>query len=235
MKPDFTSGSLVFVSRRFGPRVGDVVVLKDPRDGSRIVIKRVSSITGVRLFLLGDNPLGSTDSRFFGSVDRSNILGKVLFKYPQNTKDWLRLLLIVFSLGGLIDVAYLTFKHFEGGEVACGIIPGADCDLVLGSAYSEVLGVPLALLGALYYLTVLGLAGFYLKSKKHQFLQALLPLTALGFLFSVYLIYIQAFVLRAFCAFCLISALTSTVLLGITIALVVLSRKRSKLVKLLHS
>ncbi|MEX2054472.1 MAG: vitamin K epoxide reductase family protein [Candidatus Colwellbacteria bacterium] len=225
MRPEFSSGSLVFATKLFKLRVGDVVVLKDPRNGERIIVKRVSRIDGDKVMLLGDNPSESTDSRGFGLVDKGNILGKVIFKYPQNTGDWLRPSLVIFSFGGLLDAAYLTFKHFEGGEVACGVIPGAECDLVLGSIYSQFMGIPLALIGILYYLTVLILSAVYLKSKKDQLMQLLAPLTASGFLVSLYLIYLQIFAIGAFCSFCLISAFTSTALFGIAMAIVVLRRK----------
>ncbi len=54
---------------------GDVIVVKDQK------IKRVQKIMGNKIYLLGDNKKESTDSRHFGPVDRSQILGKVIYYF----------------------------------------------------------------------------------------------------------------------------------------------------------
>ena len=109
----------------------------------------------------------------------------------------------VLSLVGLVDALYLTIEHLTGQSVRCTIVSG--CSEVLSSSYAVVAGIPLAAIGAAAYFTVFSLAtlaifGYRVAGK------LLAPLTALMALVSLWLIYLQAFVIRAFCQFCLLSA-----------------------------
>jgi nickel-type superoxide dismutase maturation protease len=79
MEPGLREGDYVFVSMvRIHLREGDLVVARHPRTGLRI-IKRVESIGDGRAFLVGDNRAASEDSRSFGSVGLSDIIGKVIY------------------------------------------------------------------------------------------------------------------------------------------------------------
>lgn len=117
----------------------------------------------------------------------------------------------LLSLVGLADALYLTIQHVTGQSVRCTVTSG--CSEVLSSSYAVVGGFPLAALGAAAYFSVFSLAtlaifGYRIAGK------LLLPLIGGMFLVSVYLIYLQAFVLRAFCQYCLLSA---AVTIGLTI------------------
>lgn len=64
------------------PRPGDVVVLRDPEEPGRVLVKRVADpADGGSCFVVGDNPAASRDSRRLGPVPRELILGKVWFRY----------------------------------------------------------------------------------------------------------------------------------------------------------
>jgi uncharacterized membrane protein len=78
------------------------------------------------------------------------------------------------------------------------------------SKYAVIGGIPLALLGSLYYLAIFLLTVAYYDRKHLYILSIIARLTTLGFLVSLILIYLQAFIIRAFCFYCLLSALTST-------------------------
>ena len=113
----------------------------------------------------------------------------------------------LLSLVGLADALYLTIQHVTGQSVRCTVTSG--CSEVLSSSYAVVGGFPLASLGALAYFSVFSLAilalfGYRIAGK------LLLPLVGGMFLVSIYLFYVQAFVIRHFCQYCLLSAAVTT-------------------------
>jgi nickel-type superoxide dismutase maturation protease len=68
--------------RRQPPQPGDIVIARHPQQPELLIVKRVQSATSNgRYHLLGDNPPQSTDSRHFGPVPRSHILGRVTHKF----------------------------------------------------------------------------------------------------------------------------------------------------------
>jgi nickel-type superoxide dismutase maturation protease len=70
---------LLVRTRRLAP--GDVVVVPDPRDVRRLVVKRVTRTSGSSVLVQGDNPAASTDSRTFGPVARAEVRGRVFYRY----------------------------------------------------------------------------------------------------------------------------------------------------------
>ncbi|TSC84288.1 MAG: Vitamin K epoxide reductase [Parcubacteria group bacterium Gr01-1014_13] len=124
--------------------------------------------------------------------------------------NWLPISFLILSAIGFIDATYLTTQHFLGTPIACSILKG--CEEVTTSRYSTIGPVPISLLGSLYYLTVLILGVIYLDTKKIKALNLLAKITPLGFLASAYLVYLQIFVIKAICLYCMGSAVTSTLL-----------------------
>ena len=131
--------------------------------------------------------------------------------------DWA---VALVALAGLADAAYLTVEHLSGRSVRCMVVSG--CDEVLQSSYATVAGgVPVAAVGAAAYFTVFSLAT--LAAYGYDGARKLLaPLVAVMFLATLWFLYLQAFVIRAFCTYCLISATVTTVL-----ALLLLARRFS--------
>jgi len=109
----------------------------------------------------------------------------------------------VSAILGMADTAYLAFEHLQGQVPSCTI--GTACEKVLTSQYAEVFGIPLALAGFAYYLTLALAAVFFLKRPALLSLLLLGALPFLGFLFSLWLLWLQAFVIGAYCVYCLIS------------------------------
>ncbi len=109
----------------------------------------------------------------------------------------------LLAVVGLTDSIYLTVEHLAGRSVPCTITGG--CEQVLSSSYATVAGLPLSGLGALAYFTAFSLATLaafdYRKAG-----DLLLILVVLMLAVSVYLFILQAFVIKAFCQFCLLSA-----------------------------
>jgi len=113
---------------------------------------------------------------------------------------------VVLALLGLADAAYLSLLKFTHHEAMCAGI--GDCYTVNTSAYAEIRGMPIALLGVLAYLAILLLLWF---ERRHPLGKAFAPwgvfgLTFAGVLYSAYLTYLEAEVIHAFCPYCLLSA-----------------------------
>ena len=131
-------------------------------------------------------------------------------------RNLLFIVIAVLSLCGLADAIYLTIEHITGQSVRCTIIAG--CSEVLSSSYAVVGGYPLASIGALAYFTVFSLAilalfGYRIAS------QLLIFIVLAMCLVSLWLIYLQAFVIHAFCQFCLLSAIITFSLTGLVLLL----------------
>ena len=121
---------------------------------------------------------------------------------------WIAILAAVIGCFGLLDSGYLTVKHLQGSYIRCG----EECSAVLGSRYAEGIGgIPLAGFGAIAYATIiiaaLTAAGGSLVGRRVLIIIA--PLMAL---MSLWLLYLQAFVIHAFCKYCVASAGASLVL-----------------------
>jgi uncharacterized membrane protein len=130
----------------------------------------------------------------------------------QNKIAWSYLVVALLSLVGLTDSLYLTVEHLTGQTLRCTIVSG--CSEVLSSAYSHIGPVPLAALGAVAYFIVFSLA--ILTAFGYRFARPLLAgLVAVMFLMTLWLLYLQAFVIHHFCQYCLLSAAVTTVLTAI--------------------
>ncbi len=125
---------------------------------------------------------------------------------------------IVLALIGFADSTFLLAKRLSGGPIPC-VLGFTGCDTVSKSPYSVLFGIPLSAYGMVFYLAIGVLGLLYLDTKNTLFARLLLPATALGFAMSVYFIYVQKFLIKAFCVYCVLSAIVSTILffLGLTI------------------
>ena len=119
------------------------------------------------------------------------------------------LALILLSFLGLVDTLYLGIKR--GKPVPCTITTG--CEEVLNSRYSAVAGIPISWFGFVFYLTVFGAAAFARFGDDERLLNLIFWPALAAFLISLGLVAIQAFVLQAFCQYCLGSAILSTLIL----------------------
>ncbi len=122
----------------------------------------------------------------------------------------LLLLIVIFSGIGVLDALYIGYHRFRGTDVKCIFFPHAWCQKVLRSKQSKTFGIPNAVSGFLMYLGILLGTLLY-----WQGMLVFLPvrlLIILGFLFSIYFIYLQRFVIRAFCTWCVLSALNFCVM-----------------------
>ncbi len=109
---------------------------------------------------------------------------------------------------GFIDAGYLTVEHFLNRVPPCSLVSG--CEKVTTSQYAVIYGVPMALMGALYYLAIILALVLYLDMRSDWIVKWTARFSAVGFLFSLWLVYLQLFVIKAICQYCMLSALSST-------------------------
>ena len=117
---------------------------------------------------------------------------------------------LLFALAGFIDATFLSFEHFRNIVPPCSI---GSCETVLTSSYSVIFGIPVSLLGVLYYLALLIGLFLYIDLKHAVIARITLSCTIFGFAMSMWFVAVQAFILHSYCLYCMASATISTLLL----------------------
>ncbi|HSR47211.1 MAG TPA: vitamin K epoxide reductase family protein [Anaerolineales bacterium] len=135
------------------------------------------------------------------TVDDSRREGK------RSRLDWSWLGSVALAAIGLLDSIYLTWIKLADQVASCGGI--GDCEAVNASRYAEIAGVPIALFGAAAYLLVLVL--LFVERREGTVGEAarfaIFGVTLAGTIYSAYLTYLEIFILKAICPFCVVSAL----------------------------
>ena len=134
---------------------------------------------------------------------------------PSRAAVVIYILTASIALVGLTEATYLAVLAFTGETAVCGGSEG--CFQVLGSAYAKIGRLPVAAFGAAAYFTVFALATFsaFGYGKPRKFLAITISLM---FLFTLWLLGVQAFLLHAFCRYCLVSAAMVFLLTGLLVA-----------------
>lgn len=138
----------------------------------------------------------------------SNLLNKnfLQLRIPK----WLPILFLVGGFIGFVDASYLSVLHYKNIIPPCTVL--GECEIVLTSKYAVMRGVPTALFGAFYYLAVVIFSILYFDTKQAKYIFTAIGVITVGLVFTLWFLYLQAFVIKAFCEYCLLSA-------GITITL----------------
>ncbi|MBX4187794.1 MAG: vitamin K epoxide reductase family protein [Candidatus Doudnabacteria bacterium] len=119
-------------------------------------------------------------------------------------------LILFLALLGLADATYLTVSHYTSQGVSCSLTNG--CEAVLTSKYATVLGLPIALFGIGYYAAIFFLVYYYKQNETRRIWDIVAILSSLGFVTTLYLVYLQVFVIRAICQYCIVSAGLTTMI-----------------------
>jgi len=117
-------------------------------------------------------------------------------------------ILTICALIGIADTMYLIWHKIQGTDVACIGFPEEWCRKVQNAPQSKMFGIPNSLLGFCMYVAIL----IFLLSQPNAPFWPVQLIVAFGFAFSMYFTYVQAFVLRAFCTWCVVSALNFVVM-----------------------
>lgn len=123
---------------------------------------------------------------------------------------WLLISFLLVSFAGFLDSTFLTLEHYNQGILPCYIFSG--CDKVTSSPYATVAGIPISLAGAAYYLLIFIAAVFYFDAENAKALKILTFLPVAGFLASLWLLFLQLFIIKAICFYCIVSLVFSTLL-----------------------
>jgi uncharacterized membrane protein len=129
----------------------------------------------------------------------------------------LRIAAILVTLAGIGVAGYLTWAHFADQSVIC--VQGGGCEQVQESSYSEIAGIPVAVLGLASYLTVLALLVWDAPIAR----LSAASIAVVGLLFGAYLVVVQLFVIDAICVWCMANDLV----IGPALAVLTLLRLRS--------
>ena len=138
---------------------------------------------------------------------------------------WLIPAVLAVGFLGFLDSAYLAIKHYQGVGINCVIFEG--CDKVAASVYATIGNIPVATLGVFFYLSIIILAIAYWDTKSRQFLFIAAIMTFFGFAASLWFMYLQIFVIKALCTYCIASFASSTTLFGLGVFVLLKSRKKS--------
>ena len=128
---------------------------------------------------------------------------------------WVDIAIPILSIIGLGVAIYLTYVEFTHLQALCG--PVGDCNAVQSSPYAKLFGViPIGLVGAIGYIAIL-IAWFWRHFRTDSLARiagpAMFGMALFGTLFSIYLTYLELFVIHAVCIWCLSSAIIITLLM----------------------
>ncbi|HEY6759702.1 MAG TPA: vitamin K epoxide reductase family protein [Baekduia sp.] len=121
----------------------------------------------------------------------------------------LRIAGLVLAVLGVGVAGYLVYVHYANIDPVCNIAHG--CHKVQTSSYSKLAGIPVALLGLIGYVVILG--ALLVRGETARMVAALTALV--GFGFSMYLTYRELFTIDAICQWCVLSAIVMTLLAGV--------------------
>ncbi len=117
-------------------------------------------------------------------------------------------LIIFLSTVALLVSIYLYYYDISKKGLVCIIDSG--CDLVLKSEYSRIFGVPLSLIGIIYFSVILILVNF------PKLVDVFHIISFFGFLFGMYLIFLQIFVIKNFCQYCFLVDVLAIVIFALS-------------------
>jgi uncharacterized membrane protein len=129
--------------------------------------------------------------------------------------------LVAFTIIGLLVSIYMTIYKITSNDSMC--IGSKDCSVVNQSRYSEIYGIPVAVIGLLGYAAILALLllernpGFF----KQNGTMLLFGLSLTGFLFTLYLIFLEIALIKAYCPFCITSQAAMTIIFILSVIRVV--------------
>jgi uncharacterized membrane protein len=121
-------------------------------------------------------------------------------------------LISLLAVIGLLVSVYMTIYKITSNDKMC--LGSGDCSTVNASRYADINGIPVAFIGVIGYAAILGIGWL---EKRNDFFQEngsliLFGVSLIGFLFTLWLIYVEIALIQALCPFCLASQITMTLI-----------------------
>lgn len=148
-------------------------------------------------------------------------LNQLLTKPLKLTHKKSFIAIFVLALLGFADATYLTVEHYTNKIPPCSI---GSCETVLTSEYANILGVPVSLMGTIFYLIILISLILFWDLKKPIFARLPMWFSFLGAVISILLVALMVFVIHSICIYCVFSDVI-TVIISI-IFLVILKKEK---------
>ncbi|MGJ3240939.1 MAG: vitamin K epoxide reductase family protein [Anaerolineae bacterium] len=193
--------SLVLVGgATINPRLRGLI---SERVGLGVLVLTALVGVGLTLSLL----LGSTDWLISGIILLMLLALLASLYVLTSSHSWLtvaRQIMPLLIVVGLLVAAYMTYVETTASEAICGTL--GDCNTVQQSPYAQIFGVPIGAIGLVAYMILLAL--WLIGEREQRAYMLLFVLVAFGVLFSIYLTFLEPFVIGASCMWCLTSALT---------------------------
>ena len=114
-------------------------------------------------------------------------------------------IILLYSIFAIIISSYLLYQHYSDTSSFCDVSAGLSCDIVNRSLYSEIFNMPISGFSLAMFIFILVITLIALNNKKYisKIIEVIYYLMLVSILFSLYLLYIEAFVLYSFCPLCL--------------------------------
>lgn len=141
-----------------------------------------------------------------------------MFTLTTQHRDTLHTISLLLIVAGLLISGYISFTDLTHTSLVCTEGGMFNCDLVQSSIYSRLAGIKIGYLGFLAYL---GLGGLLVLEERLPFLQVygktlIFGATLFAFLYAIWLVYVQAMLLEAFCIWCMAHEINITLLFGVS-------------------
>ena len=163
-----------------------------------------------------------------------NLLQKYFYQRDHTLPRWFVLVALVLCFFGLLTSAYLTYEHYHGLQsLVCPLSNSyVDCNKVTTSEYSQIkfIGLPVAMLGVIYYGFMLAVFGLYLFNVSRLSFIWVTVISGIAFLFSLWLSYAQLIIIKTICSYCLLSALITIILFFLDLGMTMRILKPKKII-----
>ena len=128
---------------------------------------------------------------------------------------------IALAIVGLLVSIYMTIYKVTANDSMC--LGSGDCSTVNASRYSEVNGIPVGLIGVVGYLSILAI---HWLERRNEFFETngsmiFFGISLIGFFFTLWLVYVEVALLKAYCPFCVTSQVTMTIIFILSVIRVI--------------